>query len=152
MLTQFVTTDKLCWTNELESVAVKSWINTDMDTAWMTEDDVPTTRVPTALTTSLIFNGPFASNEMISKTLTSIYEHDYIQLQARLYGFGKWDVIYPTWLNGFSMFFNEDLNESLVWFGTFLYDGGITGKSCDISEYKQWFNWSRTNHIKWITN
>ena len=146
---QFVPTNepKLCWTSELESVAIKSWINTDMNSVWMTSDDIPTKRIPTALTTSLIFNGPFASNDKISKSLTSIYEHDYIQLQTKIYGFGLWNVLYPIWLNGFSLFLNENDENSLIWFGTFLNDGGVTGKKCDISEYKQWFNWSEPSSL-----
>ena len=142
---QFIPTNepKLCWTSELEDVAIRSWVNTEIDTLWLKDKKFPTPRIPTALSTSLIFNGPFLSGNTISKTLTSIYEHDYILLQTRIYGFGEWDVLYPVWLNGLTISFNQDDDKSLIWFGTFLNDGGATKLQCDISEYKQWFNWKQ---------
>eukprot|EP01084_Bolivina_argentea_P206344 352327_1 len=141
---QFVPTNepKLCWTKALELVARKSWVNADMKTKWLNGEDKPTVRVPSALTTNLIFNGPFTSGKVLSRSLTSVYRHDYIRLQTTVYGFGTgWDVKYPIWLNGLSVFFNETHKNSLIWYGTFLPDGGVTNKRCDISEYKQWFSW-----------
>eukprot|EP01084_Bolivina_argentea_P299545 516348_1 len=145
---QFIDTNqpKLCWTNAEERIAVKSWINTDMKTIWLYGDsskNEPAVRIPTELSNKLIFNGPFIGGDVISKSLTSIYKHDYIHLQAKVYGLGDFDVIYPVWLNGLSIFFNEsDYGDSLIWFGTFLSDGGISNKQCNIEEYKQWFNWT----------
>eukprot|EP01083_Nonionella_stella_P094601 265480_1 len=129
---------KLCWTAALESTGTRSWINTDMDTIWLTENDEPTARIPTTLTSSLIFNGPFVSGESITKTLVSVYEHDYIMIQARLYGIGDWDVLYPSLLNGLSVYFNN----KLIWFDTYLVNGGSTIFKCNISDYKQWSSWA----------
>ena len=107
-------------------------------------------RTPATLTTSLIFNGPFVSGNVLSKSLTSIYDHDYIRISARVYGFGEWDVEYPVWLNGLSVFVNrsDEDAESLVWFGSFLNDGGAANLKCDISEYKQWSSWSQPTTLR----
>eukprot|EP01083_Nonionella_stella_P301077 1031181_1 len=129
---------KLCFTTALESTGTTSWINTDMNTIWLTENDEPTVRIPTTLTSSLIFNGPFLSGEYITKTLVSVYEHDYIMIQARLYGIGDWDVLYPSLLNGLSVYFNN----KLIWFDTYLVNGGSTIFKCNISDYKQWSSWT----------
>eukprot|EP01084_Bolivina_argentea_P232268 391521_1 len=118
-----------------------------MEDVWLTGNREPTDRIATQLSTSSIFNGPFLSGNSLSKTLATIYEHDYIQLSTRVFGFGAWDVVYPAWLNGLSIFFSESDLDSLLWFGTFLNDGGVTNARCDITEYKQWFSWSQPNSL-----
>lgn len=145
---QFVDTNapKLCWTKASEAVASQIWMNTDLDDLWMTDHEIIETRIPTEIS-SMIFNGPYESNKHISKSLATIHEHDFIQIQARVYGFGDWDVIYPTLLNSLSLSFNNGQNKelTLIWFGTFLSNGGSTKSQCQISDYKQWFNWERSS-------
>eukprot|EP01084_Bolivina_argentea_P263165 445311_1 len=135
---QFVPTldPKLCWSNELQSSTINSWSNTKMNTIWLSEYDIPITRIPTELKQGSMFNGPFESNNIVSKTLKSIIDHDYIQLKAKIYGFGDWDLSYPVLLNGIGIYFNQIEQDSLIWYG-------ITQKKCDIStEYKQWYDWN----------
>eukprot|EP01084_Bolivina_argentea_P226188 382095_1 len=147
---QFVTTDeqKLCWTEELAALIIPSWVNTELYSIWFTNNDEPTMRIPTELTTNLIFNGPFDSGDSLSKTFATITHHDYIQLNAKIFGFGSWDVIYATWLNNIGLILNENDDDKLIWFGTFLSDGGDSNQICSISQYKQWFDWKVTNSLE----
>ena len=81
---QFIPTNKpkLCGTRSVESIAVKSWIDSDIATIWLKANGQGSETIQTNLSSSSVFNGPFESGDIISKSLTSVYEHDCIQLQA----------------------------------------------------------------------